>query len=636
MKMKTGIIIAAALFCAGVIVDAAEPVYAGFHKNTSGGLERGLYKFTNLTNAAGSAVLISASPFPEANWQKLGYDGSKYYTFIRNDSVQKGCGLYEFNGDKPFLLISINSDDGVMYPFSNWHGITCCNLMFYGLYGGTNMSGPGLYRFTDPAYPENTAERLFPSQSFPSSIWTDVAFDGHRFLLVRTGADGGTPGIYLYDPNADSFSLLSETETYADWNGFDVYLEPEPELPPVPLRNKKMYVILFGGQSNAYGWGYHQYLYDTNDPLAVPQNDVLMFSARGLPHLVNVLTNLQCGAGISNVKSGTPQQYPGLSETEAIDHFGPELSFGRTVRDLIRIPNSKVAVIKYAQSGSNIYEDWKPDGTADSTGDGFHYRNFQTTVKNGIAALQSQYPDYAIEIIGMGWVQGESDAVDGYSGQYQENLTKFIQDIRATFGMNIVFALSKLSMNQRPGHAGWPVVRAAQDAVAAALPQVIATETDGASYPTAEGFAEGNLHYMSEALLQIGRDLGNAVFSVSGLDSDGDGLPDEWELNHFGDLSSSDGTIDSDGDGLSDMEEFITGTDPVNPADSLRLSLTSGMKGFWQAKADLRYQLFVSSNLFDWAESGSPVLARDESIIEFNLAGYISSNRHAYFRVKTL
>jgi hypothetical protein len=45
-------------------------------------------------------------------------------------------------------------------------------------------------------------------------------------------------------------------------------------------------------------------------------------------------------------------------------------------------------------------------------------------------------------------------------------------------------------------------------------------------------------------------------------DTDGDGLDDDWERLHFGDLSR-DGSGDFDGDGISDREEFDKGTDPT-------------------------------------------------------------------------
>jgi hypothetical protein len=47
-------------------------------------------------------------------------------------------------------------------------------------------------------------------------------------------------------------------------------------------------------------------------------------------------------------------------------------------------------------------------------------------------------------------------------------------------------------------------------------------------------------------------------------DSDGDGMPDWWELQYFGNLDR-DGTGDWDGDGLSDLEECEHDTDPTNP-----------------------------------------------------------------------
>jgi hypothetical protein len=48
----------------------------------------------------------------------------------------------------------------------------------------------------------------------------------------------------------------------------------------------------------------------------------------------------------------------------------------------------------------------------------------------------------------------------------------------------------------------------------------------------------------------------------SELDTDGDGLLDSWELEHFGDLSR-DGSADSDGDSVLDRDEEKNGTDPL-------------------------------------------------------------------------
>src|SRR5205085_1519075 len=58
-------------------------------------------------------------------------------------------------------------------------------------------------------------------------------------------------------------------------------------------------------------------------------------------------------------------------------------------------------------------------------------------------------------------------------------------------------------------------------------------------------------------------------------DSDNDGLPDDWELAHFGNLSR-DGSGDFDGDGLTDLAEFQAGTNPNDASDTLRLEITLG------------------------------------------------------------
>jgi hypothetical protein len=68
--------------------------------------------------------------------------------------------------------------------------------------------------------------------------------------------------------------------------------------------------------------------------------------------------------------------------------------------------------------------------------------------------------------------------------------------------------------------------------------------------------------------LTIRMDGRNAVSD----DSDGDGLPDGWEILHFGNLAQ-DGADDTDGDGIDNATELAEGTNPANAA-SLRPRLT--------------------------------------------------------------
>jgi Tol biopolymer transport system component len=57
--------------------------------------------------------------------------------------------------------------------------------------------------------------------------------------------------------------------------------------------------------------------------------------------------------------------------------------------------------------------------------------------------------------------------------------------------------------------------------------------------------------------------------SLTGPDSDGDEMEDDWEQFHFGGLDR-DGSEDGDGDGLSDADEYRSGTVPVDRASVFR------------------------------------------------------------------
>jgi hypothetical protein len=57
-------------------------------------------------------------------------------------------------------------------------------------------------------------------------------------------------------------------------------------------------------------------------------------------------------------------------------------------------------------------------------------------------------------------------------------------------------------------------------------------------------------------------------------DSDTDGLPDGWEIAHNLDANNpADAALDSDGDGMANWQEFVAGTDPMDPSSYLRIDI---------------------------------------------------------------
>ena len=64
------------------------------------------------------------------------------------------------------------------------------------------------------------------------------------------------------------------------------------------------------------------------------------------------------------------------------------------------------------------------------------------------------------------------------------------------------------------------------------------------------------------------------------VDTDGDGLPDDWETAHgFGINNTADAALDPDGDGMANWQEYVAGTDPTNSLSYLKIDSLTAASG---------------------------------------------------------
>jgi hypothetical protein len=73
------------------------------------------------------------------------------------------------------------------------------------------------------------------------------------------------------------------------------------------------------------------------------------------------------------------------------------------------------------------------------------------------------------------------------------------------------------------------------------------------------------------------RASGIQVRKIGDVDSDGDGIPDWWMLAYFNHPTgqAADNSLasdDADGSGMSNLQDFLAGTDPINPNSAFRIT----------------------------------------------------------------
>jgi hypothetical protein len=129
-----------------------------------------------------------------------------------------------------------------------------------------------------------------------------------------------------------------------------------------------------------------------------------------------------------------------------------------------------------------------------------------------------------------------------------------------------------------------------------------------------------------------------------GPDTDGDGIPDAWELQFAANLGVLNGAGDNDGDGLTNLEEFLADTNPLSAASFLRVTtitkpnVPAPVTLVWSSTPTRQYHIRSSPDLaapFPWPDIGLGLFAADAGPTTTRILGPLA-DPHRFFVIEAV
>jgi len=256
-------------------------------------------------------------------------------------------------------------------------------------------------------------------------------------------------------------------------NDCDSYIDNGVECKP------RLWVYILAGQSNMVGLGRNHEL-SAADATRVP--NLHIFYDDSIHPNDNTLRWMPLAPGFGVTEQG----------------FGPELSFGRALHE--HWPDRQIALIKVAEGATDLEEHWRAPG-------GRLYQLLLGHVREEMASLTQVWRP---QIVGMLWMQGESDASSsGPANAYERNLTEFFNTLRADLELPLMPVVAALISPT----FGWPeaeTVRSATQDVADGVGEIEVVET--ADLPM---HVDDPPHYNSAGTLTLGRRFAAATIAMA-------------------------------------------------------------------------------------------------------------------------